>query len=298
MILSRLFLALFALALSSQSIALPHPDTDDDNNSPQFPGDQQSDDLFCSSYKDCGSSGIQYWKNLHNTLSQANPIDRTDGLQKFQQYYAVQPSQIPYGLSRIKQDLTNHGFDINLLTGWETVSKNPATGALDTINAAYDNDFDTTNGLLVANANFRKWDFQRQLPWSELMFQTWQVVSAAQPGGGPISNLRAVVRKEVENDGAKEVLRTLYTARGLSMNQGDATWYQWSEDQQPAFFYALLGTDNVKGVIWLLNDHPNAMGRKEIVDVWTRWDKKDPDFWINLGPADWRNFLNPARRRL
>ncbi|KAL8711952.1 MAG: hypothetical protein Q9220_003648 [cf. Caloplaca sp. 1 TL-2023] len=228
----------------------------------------------------------------------ANPVDRTDGPQKFQQFYAVKESDISSDIlrkqmSRIKQDVINHGFDPNLLTGWDTVSKNPQTGKLDDQSPAYENDFDTRNGLLVASSNFREWDTQRQLPWSELMFQTWQVVQADQQGQ-PISNLRAVVRKEVEGPGAQAVLKSLYSARGLTMNKGDATWYQWSEEHQPYFFYALLGIDNVKGVIWLLNDHPNALGKKEITDIWTRWEKRDPDIWINLGPAEWLKYLNPT----
>ncbi|KAL8948292.1 MAG: hypothetical protein Q9222_005513 [Ikaeria aurantiellina] len=286
--------AVFSLctAVIFQTNAFPtSSDSDDDD---QHMGDKQSDDAVCSSYAECGSKGLQYWNTLHTTLSMANPVDRTDGPEKFQEFYAVTASETPWGMSRIQQDVISHGFDPKLLTGWDTVSKHPDTGQLDSQNPAYQNDFDTRNGLLVASANFREWDSQRQLPWSELMFQTWQVVQHAQQGGS-ISNLRAVVRKEVEGQGAQEVLKTLYTSRGLTMNQGDGTWYQWSEEVQPYFFYALLATDNVKGVVWLLNDHPNALGKKEITDIWTRWEKRDPDMWINIGPAEWLKYLDPVQ---
>lgn len=264
-----------------------------------WPGDKQSDDGYCSFYADCSTDGLKYWNILHTTLSQPNPVENfPNGRAIFDQYYGAAPSEQPNPMKRIRQDLVNHGFDISLLTGWSTMSKNQQTGVLETDPMpAYDNDFDTRNGLLVASANFREWDSQRQLPWSELMFQTWPIVQAAQ-GGGPISTLKVVVRKEVENQGTQEVLRTMYTARGLTMNQGDPKWYPCNEDQHRYFFHALMGTDNVKGVVWLLNDHPNAMGKKEITDMWTRWTERDPDIWINLGPADWHKYLIPTLPKL
>lgn len=260
-----------------------------------WPGDKQSDDGYCSFYAHCSTDGLKYWNILHTTLSQPNPVENfPNGRAIFDQYYGAAPSEQPNPMKRIRQDLVNHGFDISLLTGWSTMSKNQQTGVLETDPMpAYDNDFDTRNGLLVASANFREWDSQRRLPWSELMFQTWPIVQAAQ-GGGPISTLKVVIRKEVENQGTQEVLRTMYRARGLTMNQGDPTWYPCNEDQHRYFFHALMGTDNVKGVVWLLNDHPNAMGKKEITDMWTRWTERDPDIWINLGPADWHKYLLPT----
>lgn len=85
----------------------------------------------------------------------------------------------------------------------------------------------------------------------------------------------------------------MYTTRGLTMNQGGATRYHWIEENQGYFFHARLGTDCVKSVIWLLNDHSNARGKKEITDIWTRWNDRDPDIWINLGPAEWHNYMHP-----
>ncbi|KAL9626258.1 MAG: hypothetical protein Q9204_007449 [Flavoplaca sp. TL-2023a] len=268
---------------------------------PRSAGKRNDDDLYCLSYAGCGPDGLKYWNTLHTTLSQANPVENfPNGKPIFDQYYGVAPSESPNPIKRIRQDLIDHGFDLSLLTGWSTMSKNQQTGGLETDPVpAYDNDFDTRNGLLVASANYREWDSQRQLPWSELMFQTWPIVQAAQ-GGGPISNLKVVIRKEVENQGTQEVLKAMYRNRRgpdgqvLTMNKGDPTWYQWTEEQHAFFFHALIGTDNVKGVVWLLNDHPNAMGKKEIKDIWTRWTERDPDIWINLQPAEWHNYLIPT----
>ncbi|KAL8708109.1 MAG: hypothetical protein Q9220_006963 [cf. Caloplaca sp. 1 TL-2023] len=250
------------------------------NSPPQR--DAQSDDDVCSTYAQCGTDGLKYWNMLQTTIAQAAPIDRADGLPIFTKFYAAQPTKQPDDMQTIQQDLINHGFDSNLLSGWETVSKDPRTGASDPPPAAYDNDFDTKNGLLVANGNYRNWDSQKQLPWSEIIYQTWQVAQAHQEGGGPISNLKTIARKNVVNEGTLDVLESLYQTLRMSMGQGDTTWYKWTEEDQPYFFYALLGTDNIKGIIWLLNDHASAIGRKEITEIWTRWPGEVPDMWIEI----------------
>ncbi|KAL8948198.1 MAG: hypothetical protein Q9222_005589 [Ikaeria aurantiellina] len=253
------------------------------NGPPQ--GDAQSDDDFCPSYARCGSNGLKYWNMLQTTIGQVAPVDRTDGLPIFTSHYGVQPAKQATDMKTIQQDLIVHGFDPILLSGWETISKDPQTGAWDLPHAPYDNDFDTKNGLLVANGNYRNWDSQKKLPWSEIIYQTWQVAQAHQDEGGPISNLKTIVRKHVVNDGTLDVLETLYRTRQLSMGQRDTTWYKWTEEDQPYFFYALLGTDNVKGVVWLLNDHASEIGKKEITEIWTRWPEEVPDIWIEVGRA-------------
>ncbi|KAL8658541.1 MAG: hypothetical protein Q9226_000916 [Calogaya cf. arnoldii] len=129
--------------------------------------DEQSDDDCSLSYPDCNTGGLELWNKLHTTLSQANPVDNfANGEAIFEHYYAAAPSESPNPTKRIRQDLANHGFDVRLLASWMTVSKDEQTGKLDTDpQPAYDNDFDTKNGLLVANANFREWDnSQRKLP--------------------------------------------------------------------------------------------------------------------------------------
>ncbi|KAI4088964.1 MAG: hypothetical protein LQ344_005716 [Seirophora lacunosa] len=259
-----------------------------------FAGDKQNDNVFCSSCIDCFISGEKYWNTLQRTLGQKDLVDRND-IAKFRQYYGVEPSEEPFDLGRIQQDLLNHHFDAKLLTGWATLSKSQRTGELDKPFGAYENEFDTRNGIIVANSNDRRWDSQKQLPWSELMYQTWQTVSAIQ-GGGPISTLRTVVRKQVTNLGTQAVLNALYKLNQPEIKRGDPKWYRWSGAEQPLFFLALLGTDNVKGVLWLLNDHAREMGRKEISEIWTRWGEQDPDIWIELRPAEWPFRVTHCRR--
>ncbi|KAL8731699.1 MAG: hypothetical protein Q9181_004220 [Wetmoreana brouardii] len=283
----RIFVSAILLAITYVAIAV------ESGNG----GDGPSDDAACQTYASCGPPGLRIWNTMQTTLMQQNPVDRTDGLARFQNYYGVQLSRVPYlaGFA-IRGDLVGHGFDPKLLDSWETVSRARPRAAPDPWAAAYNNGFDTKNGLLVAYSNNRTRDSVpalNQLPWSELMYQTWKVIQTQQKGG-PISNLRTVVRQGVTTPGTLEVLKTMYKSRQLTTDQGDQKWYQWTEANQREFFFALLGTDNVKGVLWLLNDHAAEIGKKEITEIWTRWtEPANPDIWIEIAPADWLNFMEP-----
>ncbi|KAL8637113.1 MAG: hypothetical protein Q9228_005579 [Teloschistes exilis] len=247
-------------------------------------GDRQSDDDVCHSYSACGPPGLKYWNILHTTLQQPSPADRSDGAAIFSVNYDVTFPEDVFSTSSIAPDLVKHGFDLKLLINWATTSKDPKTGLSNSRWPAYVNDFDTKNGLIIAQSNYREFDRCKSLPWSEIIYYTWQVVQSRQQGF-PISNLRTIIRKEVVNPGTQTVLQALYDSRRMKTRAGDNTWYKWTEADQMYSFYALLGTDNVKGVVWLLNDHAAAIGKKEITEIWTRWGAQNPDLWIEIRPA-------------
>ncbi|KAL8869685.1 MAG: hypothetical protein Q9198_007822, partial [Flavoplaca austrocitrina] len=48
----------------------------------------------------------------------------------------------------------------------------------------YLNIFDTKNGILIADANFREEVTQNRLNWSELMYQTWALANVTRDLGG------------------------------------------------------------------------------------------------------------------
>lgn len=54
---------------------------------------------------------------------------------------------------------------------------------------------------------------------------------------------------------------------------------------QRFYFYGFLGTDSVKGTVWLLHDRSNEMGKKVITEIWTRFGNHF-DIWLTLGPYD------------
>ncbi|KAL8690072.1 MAG: hypothetical protein Q9218_004400 [Villophora microphyllina] len=249
-------------------------------------GDGPNDDAPCKTYADCGPIGLRHWNTLQATIMQENPQDGRDGDYLFPSWYAVQLSRIPYFAGPILQmDLRGHGFDPKLLDPWETTARVKLYGAPDPYAAAYHHGFDTKNGLIVAYSNDRSLDTQKKLNYGEILYHTWKTLQTRQKGS-PISTLKTIIRQGVTTPETLNVLHTLYTGRQLPMDQ--QMWYQWTELDQEYYFWALLGTDNVLGVLELLNGHANEIGKKEITEIWTRWARPaNPDIWIEVREATW-----------
>ncbi|KAI4196170.1 MAG: hypothetical protein LQ350_006718 [Teloschistes chrysophthalmus] len=257
---------------------------------PQSSTDQTDDDNACPNYEICSSKGLIYYNDLTTTLANHSAIDRSDGLKLFEKYYGPEYDQSVPVWPSMTQSFQNRQMNPDNLDVWEVNSRDPATGERDRAMAYY-NTFGTHAGVLVAENNWRSSDQQKKLPWSEIVYQTWQVAAAhadalaaedaKHPPGGPISNLRSVVRHNIVNEGTKAVVTAAYSANGWKIGEDEAEqWREWTEVDTPSFFYGLLGTDNVKGVLWLLKDHAVELGRKEITTIWTRWHEVHaPDIW-------------------
>ncbi|KAL8861137.1 MAG: hypothetical protein Q9178_002353 [Gyalolechia marmorata] len=251
-------------------------------------GNAQDFDDVCPDYRTCSERGWGYWNKLAETLLNPNSRDRTDGFEKFQQYYTATMEYTESADVDIAPLLRSRGIDPDYLDVWLTLDK-PKTPDTSHRKQPYQNAFNTRDGIIFAQVNYREDDDAKALEWSELMYQTWQVASAwadheaihgakPHPKGGHISNLKAIVRSVVINHQTMEILRIMYLVNGYSP-ESDAGWRQWTEAGQPALWVALMGTDNVKGAVYLLNDHSQEMGKKIITDVWTRWDGVALDIW-------------------
>ncbi|KAI4132129.1 MAG: hypothetical protein LQ338_000883 [Usnochroma carphineum] len=270
----------------------------------QAPGpsetDPSPDDITCSDYETCSSKGRGYWRELQAVLAQAQPVDRTDGKAIFDRDYGCEfmtSGETSAGLRAIPQDLEQHGFDWAWTEGFGVFSKDPETGE-DNPDTAYSNLFETSKGLVVAVENFRDLDERKSLQWSEIIYQAWQIaqeyddnkkewnIPPGHPGGGPISTLQTIVQLDVQNRETLAVLRTIWKAQKLEWNIIDRTWYKFTEADTPYWFYALLGTVNVKGTLYLLKDHAAEIGKKTITEIWVRWALVDPDIWINVAKAE------------
>ncbi|KAI4251763.1 MAG: hypothetical protein LQ352_004675 [Teloschistes flavicans] len=263
------------------------------------PGNLQVDDDVCPDYETCSTKGHAYWKTLQATLANSDSRDRTDGLSLFNAYYKASFDYTSPADPDLHQDLLNHGIEADQLDRWTTYDKKSSTSAMGHFFAPYENIFDTYRGAIIAEANYRDWDAAKKLPWSELMYITYQFASRyadnenlhplqdddepPHPPGGPIANLKHVIQHIVVNAGTKTILRNAYESNkypvGADKVNDEGVWRQWTMKGSAGFFTAMLGTDNVKGVVWLLNDHAVEMGRKEVVEIWTRWDGEHPDIW-------------------
>ncbi|KAI4255388.1 MAG: hypothetical protein LQ352_002590 [Teloschistes flavicans] len=255
-------------------------------------GNRQADDDVCPDYEVCSTRGHRYWQTLQANIALAQPVDRTDGPEKFERFYGIEFASFEDPIDQLRQDLIDHGINYNFLDGFAVFSKDPDTG-IETEETAYQNMFQTDKGVIIAVENFRHADEQKQLPWSELMAQAWPVAREwaddwkgenGRPLGGPISNLQTVVQARVFNDQTQTVIKTIWAATNREYNEFDPTWYKFTLAENPYWFYALLGTDNIKGTVWLLNDHAAEIGKKVITEIWIRWRVADPDIWITIGP--------------
>ncbi|KAL8662019.1 MAG: hypothetical protein Q9202_005073 [Teloschistes flavicans] len=250
----------------------------------------------CDSYEKCGAKGLQIWNILHSNLSSATPYVREDTSATFNMYYQAEPQPYQVEDYEMKQDFENHHFDTKHLDLWTTVSKDPAVPSLveDIDDPPYKNVFDTNQGVIIADANFRYLDTNQKLPWSEIIYNLWKLsieeadhqhsLDPTHPPGGPIANLKYIIQHMVVNLESQTILELAYQRNAYIYNDGSAEaarWWPWSEEDTDTryWFYALLGTENVKGALWLLNDHSLEMGRKEITKIWTRWTVFAPDFW-------------------
>ncbi|KAL8695815.1 MAG: hypothetical protein Q9224_003139 [Gallowayella concinna] len=253
---------------------------------PLEPGNEQEEDYVCRDYNDCGEKGIGYWNKLHTALDNPQTVDRSDGPKVFANHYRPEFIDSVEAPEELQQGLKNRNIDIDGLDIWDVSSFDPNTRQQDKT-TPYFNLFNTQQGVIIAVTNSRVWDGQKKLEWSEIVYQTWQHAQTKadelshageeHAPGGPISNLRSMVQHIVTNKGTQDIIQNAYKAYGWVPKKDDG-WREWSEAKTRPSFYAILGTDNVKGTVWLLHDHAVAIGRKEISSIWTRW-QDNLDIW-------------------
>ncbi|KAL9594981.1 MAG: hypothetical protein Q9179_005167, partial [Wetmoreana sp. 5 TL-2023] len=203
--------------------------------------------------------------------------DRTDGFFDFQQYYITNFAKTVTADPDLYQDLVDRGIDVDHLDEWAIWGKDPKTRLRSGPFAPYENISYTNDGAIIASSNFRGWDTQKKLQCPRADHESLYGIIPGHKKGGPISNLRCVIQHIVINGETKAVMKTAYDNSGYTINKGDTEWKKWTEVDQPYFFYALLGTESVKGTVWLLKDHAVEIGRKEITEIWTRWTTMNPD---------------------
>ncbi|KAI4237866.1 MAG: hypothetical protein LQ349_001529 [Xanthoria aureola] len=240
---------------------------------------------LCSNYAVCASNGHRYWTTLLDTISQTPPNADRDDAAAFQEWYET--DTVPLGSygKGVRQDLVNHGVQWENMVLYATTSKDAATGDF-SFDSAYGNIVDPIQGVIVAIENFRHLDDSAaQLPWSEIMYQTWRTV-ARPTTAASLSTFRYSIQNKVDNAQTQKILTLAYARMGYpAPAQGDATWRGWTAEHEGTrnWFWALLGTDNCKGTVWLLKDHAVEARGKVVREIWTRWPGVYPDIWMNIG---------------
>lgn len=129
---------------------------------------------------------------------------------------------------------------------------------------AYVNYYSGDQGVIVAGWNYAAKDCAvdgRRLNLSEILFQEYAL--EAKLAGKPVSKLRYVVQSSLENQGTMEVIQKC-VAGNLQAKYNDTEWGPGTDQ-----FYALLTTDNVKSVPFMLVDHRSAFDHKSILKIVT-----------------------------
>lgn len=250
-------------------------------------GNYQENDDPCQQYSLCGSKGHQNWQTLLATVKSPDPVDKTDGPSKYVEFYnAMQVDREDSG-QEVAQDLLTRGLSpLHEYQKWVCVPRQFSNGPdgedeEEDEDWPYQNLFNAKDGVIIAAYNWRAEDTQKKLQWSELVFQTY--LKTLEPGQS-VSALQSVIQVDIVNPGTFRIVKQAYESEGIDPFN-DNQWRKWTLRDQPYFFYGLLGTDNVKGTVWLLNDHAAELGKKVITQIWTR---RDPtfDMWIDIGPYD------------
>ncbi|KAL8827745.1 MAG: hypothetical protein Q9170_006893 [Blastenia crenularia] len=298
------YFSLFILALIPLTL-LATPVDDIETQWSHQPGNHQNDDNVCPDYKTCSIAGHNYYQSLLSTISNPHPTDRTNGKIPYDTLYESEIIPLgDYGAG-IRPDLQARGIDYRKMTLWASSSKDPDTGEV-SIDAAYGNIIDTAKGVIIAVENFREFDQHRAspdsdadsgdetspsqhtgLPWSEIIYQTWQRAHILETTyynqklpiwtlpGADLSTLQYSIQNKIDNPQTQRIINLAYSSMGYPLK--DATWKRWTFEETPNWYFALLGTDNCKGTVWLLNDHAGEAGGKFVREVWTRWGQHYPD---------------------
>lgn len=249
---------------------------------PAAPGHIRADADTCQDYKTCVSNGRRYWNILQVTIAQSHPVDRTGDKALFDTWYFTEAVGLGYDDVLIIPDLLKHGIDYEKMMRYESTSKDPDTGVL-SVETAYQNAIDPVHGVIVADLNFNYYDDNRKLPWSEIIYQTWQRAKTTPEAN--LSTLQFSIQSAFDNEAAWIIIKLAHKSMGYPPTRGDRVWRKWTLADTPDWFYALLGTETCKGTIWLLNDHAAEAGKKVVTEIWTRWWATYPDIWMNIGPA-------------
>ncbi|KAL8998979.1 MAG: hypothetical protein Q9169_002085 [Polycauliona sp. 2 TL-2023] len=249
------------------------------------------DEDACDDYHDCAIKGHESWQILQTTLRNPPSTDNWLNAPKlYDDYYSLDTNIYKTVDKSIAQDLLNHGFSA-MDSGKYTMASvssehptNPLSGPV-----AFQNLSNTEEGVIIAIYNYNRFDLYRKLPWSEIIYQTYSELVARQFGQS-VTKLRTIVRRNVANDHTARVLWACYGARKIPI-RNNPVWIKWTEAGHRFLWQGLLGTDNVRSVVWLLNDHAQAFGKKTITEIWTRIgvprgneEAGDIDIWIELGP--------------
>ena len=139
---------------------------------------------------------------------------------------------------------------------------------------------------IIVGASWRSADTQdaQRLSWSELTFQRWNEIA-----GDATKDLKYVIRQYVTNQGTKATMKLAHEKLNFDLNKEGIFYPSDRGSDMDKAFQALAGTDNAKGVFYMLGDHHEAFGDLKVVRIHT-WptqtigkDAHNPSMILEMG---------------
>lgn len=269
---------LFLLLITPLISASPIEDISARNVSESEPSRviKRDSDLFTKLKK----KGTTYYEALEARRQEKCPVDVAKDDAKFAKYWTERiPNNAPPALlPQFGPRMINNGKPLPNNAFMDVEYRSKTNGVAD--KTAYDNLFvpqlDGTTagggGVIIAANNDRSKDTfadSDKLRFSEILFWEYKMAAESNERKAKVSKLNWVFRNKIVNTDTTALILEIHKRRDNSDKE-----QQWTMKDDADAFLALIGSDNVKSVVWLLNDHVNAFVRKGIPSIWTQPDGK------------------------
>jgi hypothetical protein len=202
-------------------------------------------DQKCQLYNSFKAKGAQYAASLEKAIGEKDTKADRDEAKQFGERYETKMTSGAGVPSNVMKDIQKPGSYTKVDTGIKGKE------------SAYQNYASPDEGTIIGGWNYANRDVEgpgRKLPNSEVLYQQYKGV------GGSFATLGRVIRSSIANE---ETMVAMDMCAGTVIQKNAAMTYQAGSDN----FNALLGTDNCKGVAFMLTDHARESGGKRIAAI-------------------------------
>lgn len=99
-----------------------------------------------------------------------------------------------------------------------------------------------------------------RLPISELRWQSW--VKASTDQGTDPKDLQYFILHNITGENGKAITNRIFEQKGIS--DGQRKIVEINPTDADDYWTAMIGTDNIKGLLYMLADHHNVLGDKKV----------------------------------
>ncbi|KAL8850169.1 MAG: hypothetical protein Q9221_004855 [Calogaya cf. arnoldii] len=247
----------------------------------------------CDEYSECSLHGIAAWSDLERTVETKAINDvifyDVDHEAIFKKYYIAGVSRGATTTPSYLQDDMDKNDLSNLQEYWRWTIWSLSADGTAKDEPCYEFSIHPKDGVIISHYSDIRQDSHRRLPWSEIVWQTYQTHIRMIFGGdtGAVAPLRFIIIHKIENEGTIKLFDTLAKEHHEDP-KNEIEWYTYPSGEP--FFISWLGTDPVQQVVRMVIDHNAAMGRRTISQIWSHGlstvGKRYRDLWIKIDAFD------------